>query len=147
MDSYITHFSTLQPPLSPNKEEVLMFEEFCREKKRVLLLGYTKELMHLATIAVDLNPPPHHNVQQGDWFDIEGNFDAIIGDGVLNLVGGDLVDHLSTLSNNICIRFFTERMSSMKYATIFSSNLKVLLPTTVTPTQDKCVMLTWNFKN
>jgi len=158
MDSYISHFSTLQPPLSPNQEEVKMYEEFCEGK--VLLLGYTKELMHLASAAVDLNPPENTSenisentfentsdpkIKKGDWFHINERFDTIIGDGVLNLVGGDLIDHLKTLSNRICIRFFTERIDTMKYATIFSSNLKIMLPTSITPTQDKCVMLKWNF--
>lgn len=145
MNSYITHFSTLQPPLSPNQEEVKIYEEFCEGK--VLLLGYTKELMRLATVSVDLNPPEnaHSQTRKGDWFDITERFDTIIGDGVLNLVGGDLLDHLKTLSNRICIRFFTEKIETMKYATIFSSNLKIMLPSSITPTQDKCVMLKWNF--
>lgn len=147
MQTYTNHFANLQPPLSPNEEEVELYRKFCDGKEKVLLLGYTKELIALCSVAVDLNPPEGVNakVKKGNWFDISEQFDCIIGDGVLNLVGGDLITHLQTLSPNICIRFFTQKLPSMKYATIFSSNLKILLPTSITKTQDKCVMLTWNF--
>ncbi len=152
MQNDVLHFSTLMPPLSPNEYEVKIYKQFTKPYKNILLLGYTKELLPFCTQAIDINPPLYDHIirslyqekiSKGDWFHITGKYDCIIADGVLNLVGGSLMDHLKTLSDNIMIRFFTKKLPHMKYATIFADTLNVLIPNEIIYTQEGCVMLMW----
>jgi hypothetical protein len=150
MDS--NHFSNLFPPLSPNEKEVSLYEELIGGgtfESSVLLLGYTKELLGLATTALDINPPVPSNpkIKTGDWFNIAEHYDVIIGDGVLNLVGGNLVEHLSKHCSKLIIRFFDEKLERMKYATHFRDNTPMLKPGAEYETQKSCRMLVWNFSN
>lgn len=139
------HFNNLQPPLAPNSAEVQIYQEYLLGDS-VLLLGYTKEMCHLASKSVDLNPPADRpDVTTGNWFEIEDHFDTVIGDGVLNLVGGSLVSYLSDKTRRLIIRFFTDKIDGMKYATFFRHNTDFLLPDHIIDTQDKCKILIWNF--
>jgi len=139
------HFDNLRPPLSPDQSEVRLYEEYVRGPS-ILLLGYTKELSHLASDSIDLNPPAERtDVTKGNWFEIKGSYDTIIGDGVLNLVGGSLVEYLSHRTKRLVIRFFTEKIEGMKYATFFRHNTSFLLPDHIIDTKDKCRLLIWNF--
>jgi hypothetical protein len=139
------HFNNLKPPLAPNEYEVEIYKQYINHN--TLLLGYTKQLIDLCSSAIDLNPPisPNPKVLQGDWFAIKDYYDVIIGDGVLNLVGGDLVEYLSTHCNILVIRFFTNKIQGMKYATYFRSNTNFLLPDVIIDTQDSCKILVWHF--
>lgn len=142
------HFSTLKPPLAPNYAEVNLYRQEVYGSQRTLLLGYTKELLSLCDTAIDINPPIEVKsiVTCGDWFDIKDHYDVIIGDGVLNLVGGSLVRHLfeKGCCNKLVIRFFTEKIEGMKYATYFQHNTDMIMPNEVIKTQDKCVLLIWH---
>ena len=154
MDSYVNHFSTLLPPLAPNEREVQIYENLIGDAKRVLLLGYTKQLLHLSTEAIDLNPPADANgvkITKGNWFDIPLNsgdrYDVIIGDGVLNLVGGSLIEHLSKCCSKLVIRFFTEKIEGMKYATYFKNNISMPEPSgPEIETQKSCKIMVWEFR-
>ena len=148
----IDHFNNLQPPLSPNADEVAIFKSEIANTPYgygSLLLGYTKELLPICDFAMDLNPPRetrYHSVIRENWFDIDENrYDVIVGDGVLNLVGGELVQHLSTRCNKLVIRFFTHKLPQMKYATLFRHNTNFLLPDQIIETQPYCKILIWKF--
>lgn len=149
-----SHFSTLHPPFSPNVHEVYKYKSYIPDwADKVLLLGFTKELLPLATHFVDVSdPPPEYNIQnkkflKGDWFDIEDHYDVIIGDGVINLTGGKLISHLSDKCEILIIRFFTDKIDGMKYATNFRLNTPFLLPDIVIDTQRSCKLLVWIFNN
>ena len=147
MISDLNHFNNLSPPLSPNNQEIQIYEKYCENTEKILLLGYTKELMHLCTNAMDINPPNNPKIIKQDWFTISTFHDTIIGDGVLNLVGGDLVGYLSKYCNTLIIRFFTEKINTMKYATNFRDNTSFLLPDLIIDTQPKCKILIWKFSH
>ncbi len=86
------------PPLRPCAEDVFLYEQCLRPSDRTLLLGVTPELMHLADVAVDNNAKviegavghPRAVPLLGDWGDLpfHSAFDAIIGDGCLNVFQG-----------------------------------------------------------
>jgi len=143
----IDHFSNLSPPLCPNELEISIYSQYILPESRTLLLGYTKELYGLCDEAIDLNLPlgSDQKLIQGNWFEIDRFYDTIIGDGVLNLVGGELVEHLSTHCKRLVVRFFTEKIPGMRYATNFRSNTPFLLPDVVIESQPKCKILIWNF--
>lgn len=144
---YNNHFSKLVPPLAPNETEVALYDNLIgQNRERVLLLGYTKQLLHLSTEALDLNPPPESKVAKGNWFDIAEPYDVIIGDGVLNLVGGSLVEHLKRFCSKLIIRFFTDKIEGMKYATYFKNNTVILEPSREIETQKSCKILVWEFQ-
>lgn len=109
----VDHFSSLRPPLSPNDLEVQIYTSYCRSstishfEPTVLLLGYTKQLLHLSTVAMDLSPPNYMScIIKQDWFSIDKFYNVIIGDGVLNLVGGKLVEHLSKYCDTLGIDLY-----------------------------------------
>ncbi len=88
------------------------------------------------------------NTIKQDLFTIDKFYNTIIGDGVLNLVGGSLVEYFFTnkLCDTLIIRFFTEKIDGMKYATYFSHNTNFKIsPNIVIDTQAKCQILIWYF--
>ena len=144
----IDHFNNLNPPLCPNNDEITVYKKHLGTGKK-LLLGYTKQLINLCDDAMDLNPPANliSSIIKQDWFTITDFYDTIIGDGVLNLVGGKLVQYLSTHCNTLIIRFFTDKIDGMKYATNFRNNTIFMLPDTIIHTQPSCKILIWKFQN
>jgi len=147
MDTYVSHFENLTPPLSPNDIEVSIYKDLIGDSSDVLLLGYTKELLFLATTAVDLSyTGTNPKVKIGNWFDIVERHDVIIGDGVLNLAGDKLLGHLLGLCKcMLIIRFFTKKLKGMRYATYFRGNMSPLIPPPdlVFKTQESCEILVW----
>lgn len=139
------HFNNLPLPLYPDPKEVSIYEQYTTSSNNILLLGYTKQLIHLSTKAIDLNPINDTIIKQ-DWFSVNEHYDIIIGDGVLNLVGGELVSHLSKYCNILIIRFFTDKIEGMKYATNFKFNTSFLLPDVIIDTNPSCKVLIWHFR-
>jgi hypothetical protein len=139
------HFNNLPLPLYPDPKEVSIYEQYTTSSNNILLLGYTKQLIHLSTKAIDLNPINDTIIKQ-DWFSVNEHYDIIIGDGVLNLVGGELVTHLSKYCNTLIIRFFTDKIEGMKYATNFKFNTSFLLPDVIIDTNPSCKILIWHFR-
>lgn len=148
------HFNSLTPPLSPNQDEIEIYQKYITDHNEILLLGYTKELIKFADISVDLNFPENLNALddieliKDDWFNIPNygkKYGTIIGDGVLNLVGGSLVERLRRSCDRLIIRFFTSKINGMKYATYFAHNTNFLLPDKIIDTQESCKILMWNF--
>jgi SAM-dependent methyltransferase len=81
-------------PLRPSPEDVSHFRDQLFPGSHTLLLGVTKELQPYATIAVDNNlkavQANSTTAIFGDWADLpfESEFDAVIGDGCLNIFQG-----------------------------------------------------------
>lgn len=81
-------------PLRPSPEDVKHFADQLSSSMRVLLLGVTPELQPYATIAIDNNLSAVQTNPKiavfGDWSDLpfESEFDAVIGDGCLNIFQG-----------------------------------------------------------
>ena len=158
------YYNNLVPPLSPNESEIEIYTQFVNKVKNdndnenenenenkqntCLLLGYTKELIHLCDLSMDINPPEisDQKTVRGDWFTINSYYDIIIGDGSINLAGGDLVKHLSQYCGLLVVRFFTEKIPVMKYATKFRINTPFLLPDQIIETQNSCKILIWDFR-
>ena len=87
-------FDEWTAPLRPSAEDVELFRNQLRQHSTTLLLGVTRELQSLATIAVDHNPEvvEMHRAHAvlGDWGELPfgATFDAVIGDGCLNVFQG-----------------------------------------------------------
>lgn len=117
------HWRNLSPPLSPNKLEVELYEKYVEGRGPVCLLGMTKELAHLCEYMVDLNPSQQERpVIKSDWRDFNGIADVIIGDGVLNLSGMDLVPKLLSRCDLLVCRVFLRKLEGMKYAKHFPND-------------------------
>lgn len=147
------HYNNLIPPLAPNSSEIEIYNRYVKQiktdnKKTCLLLGFTKELIDLSDVAIDIDPPPNSNAKiiTDDWFNINTYYDIIIGDGCINMVGGKLIEHLSQFCGTLVIRFFMDKLSEMKYATRFRHNTPFLLPDEIIETQPSCKILIWHFK-
>lgn len=136
------HWQNLQPPLSPNSYEVSLFSMLTEHHDNICLLGMTKQLIPLCNVAVDLYPIDLQiDTIKGDWNNITTKYDAIIGDGVLNLAGLQLVDHLLKYSNTVVCRVFLDKLPGMKYATHFPQifpNAKYIIET-----QPNIVIVKW----
>ena len=87
-------FNEWTAPLRPSLEDVEMFRSLLDSDSKILLLGVTAELQALATVAVDNNPQAIQTTRAhailGDWGDLPfgPEFDAVIGDGSLNVFQG-----------------------------------------------------------
>lgn len=136
------HWQNLRPPLSPNEDEVRIYEDECRGKGPVCLLGMTKELVHICDYMVDMNPIPQPKpVLAREWKDFDGLAEAIIGDGVLNLAGPELVPILLKKCDTLVCRVFTKKLEGMKYATHFPDHFPGAKR--ILQTQPHVVMVSW----
>jgi hypothetical protein len=80
----------------------------------------TKELVPLCNCAVDLNPIPISKPTiKCNWNDLTGEYHSIIGDGVINLAGMELVEKMLKISKRFIARVFMKKQPGMKYATFF----------------------------
>jgi len=116
------HWQNLKPPLAPKEDEVKIYESLC-ESGPVVMLGMTKELVHLCEYMVDLNPIPQKKpVVKSEWAGFQGLAGTIIGDGVLNLAGPGLVDDLLPRCDRMACRVFLRKLEGMKYAMHFPTS-------------------------
>ena len=137
------HWQNLKPPLAPNDYEVKLFKFHTNGLHPVCLLGMTKELIPLCDYMVDLNPIQQNKpVIQSDWQNLDKQSSVIIGDGVLNLAGLELIDHLLKLTDKIICRVFLKKLDGMKYAQHFPN--KFLGAKLVIPTQENIAMVVWS---
>jgi hypothetical protein len=136
------HWQNLTPPLAPNPEEVKIYEGLC-EQGPVVMLGMTKELVHICEYMVDLNPIPQTKpVVKSEWADFNGLAGTIIGDGVLNLAGLSLVDKLMPICDRIVCRVFLKKLEGMKYATHFPTSFPG--SSRITHTQPGVAIVVWD---
>lgn len=88
-----------------------------------MLLGNTRLLMPLCTVAMDSDPfIDDPRVVQQDWTTNTNRYDVIIGDGVLNFTA-ELADELLHMASRNCgtfvVRAFSERLPIMRIADNF----------------------------
>lgn len=136
------HWQNLTPPLCPNDYEVEIYKHHAKGQGSVCLLGMTQKLQFLCDFMVDLNPI-HQNkpVIKCDWNDLNEYAEVVIGDGVINLEGIQLIDKLLKKYNKIICRVFIKKFPWMKYATHFPNEFpKSKL---VIPTQKDIVIVIW----
>jgi hypothetical protein len=137
------HWQNLKPPLSPNEYEIELFKLHINGLHPVCLLGMTKELIPLCDFMVDINPIPQNKpIIKLDWKDLDKKSSVIIGDGVLNLAGIELIDHLLKLTDKIVCRVFLKKLEDMKYAQYFPQ--KFLGAELIIPTQENIIMVIWD---
>ena len=137
------YWQNLQPPLAPNAYEVELFKLHTNGLHPVCLLGMTKELIPLCDYMVDLNPIPQNKpIIQSDWKNLNKESSVIIGDGVLNLAGLELINCLLKLTTKIVCRVFLKKFNGMKYAQHFHTEF--LGASLVIPTQENISIVIWN---
>lgn len=142
------HWSNLTPPLSPSEADVLIYKHW-RHVGSTLLLGHTKELLHLADVAVDLNPIGNEpKVMQGDWTMNGMMFTNIICDGGLTL-SKDLCDRTLTMASKNCMifisRVFHGKLPGMKYATHFPTDIDFTIKPSVSMILSDYTFFRWDF--
>ena len=102
----------------------------------------TKELQHLCDYMIDLHPIKQTKpVIKKNWNSFNEYVGCIIGDGVLNLEGLQLVDKLISKCDKLICRVFLEKFSWMKYAKHFPKefvNAKFVIPT-----QENICVVVW----
>lgn len=143
----IQHWQNLQPPLCPNSYEIEIYSHHTKGLKPICLLGMTKELQFICDYMIDLHPIKQNKpVYKKDWKEFNDNAEAIIGDGVLNLEGLELVNLLYSKCKKLIFRVFTKKFDWMKYACYFPKEFpKANL---VIPTQKDIVMVVYeNFNS
>ena len=138
----VDHWQNLKPPLSPNEYEIEIYRHYTKGHKPICLLGTTKELIGLCDYMVDLNPTEKSKpVVKCDWKNFNDFSEVVIGDGVLNLVGIDLVYHLLKNSKKVVCRVFLKKLEGMKYAQYFPSEF--IDAKLVIPTQKNVAIVVW----
>jgi hypothetical protein len=136
------HWQNRPPPLAPNQEEVDLYRALVESKSPICLLGMTKELVELCDLAVDLNPIEIGKpTLKADWNELTGRFGAVIGDGVINLAGVELVDRMLAVADRFVARVFMEKQPGMKYARVFPTAFPEA--SSVTITQPNIAMVMW----
>jgi hypothetical protein len=142
MDQDHEYWQNLEYPKKPNPTEVELFTDYSFGS--VLLLGETKALQPHCTEAVDIFPSGF--AKQGDWFSLDKHYNTIIGDGVINITGMDLVDALRSKCDRLIIRVFgpeLEHKYLWKYAKYFPDTFPGALE--VFETQPGCRFVIWDF--
>jgi hypothetical protein len=136
------HWLNLKPPLAPNRHEVALFSEFCKNRSPVLMLGLTKQLRHLCDMMVDLNKiEAEKPLLQKNWLELNQKAEVIIADGSLNLAGFELVPRMMGLCFRFVCRVFTRKHEGMKYANFFPKEFAGSKE--IIPTQDGVVMVVY----
>lgn len=143
----ITHWHGKSPPMAPNLEEIEIYQKEIGTRSPVYLLGMTKELMDFCDTAIDLNPVPcTKNVLQMDWRAMKNlHSQVVLGDGVLNLVGLDLLNVVENITERFVSRVFLKKQPWMKYATYFPENFPGC--SKIIQTQPEIAIIVWDFKS
>jgi hypothetical protein len=137
------HWHGKNPPYSPNEEEIKIYKNLIKDHP-VCLLGMTKELLPFCDLAVDLNPISIDKpTLKEDWNNLTGDFGTIIGDGVINLEGFQLVDKMSLICKRLVCRIFMEKLPNMKYAAFFPKEFPKA--NVIMETQQNIVIVVWEF--
>lgn len=137
------HWVNLKPPLSPNDYEIEIYRHHIKGLKPVCLLGTTKKLIPLCDFMVDLSPSDNleKEVLKCDWRSFGKFSEVVVGDGVLNLEGQDLVYDLLKFTKKVICRVFLKKLEGMKYAKYFPNSF--LDAELVIPTQENVVIAIW----
>jgi hypothetical protein len=141
--------------MSPDAADVAMYAELldCDAPgvdTSVLLLGNTPALFPLCTAALDIDPfIDDPRVSMGDWRDNTTTFDAMVGDGVVNLdesLAHAIVDMAARYSRRLVVRSFTRRLPPMRIATFFPapSDFRIV-PNTIRESDEGYAFYRWDF--
>lgn len=119
----ISYWGTLVPPLAPSDEDVSVFLSQIVGKKTVLL-GCTKQLMPISSVAIDSDPYYEDpKIIISNWQDYIPECDTVIGDGVFNIVdqsvADDIVQLASQSSKRLVVRSFIRKEPIMRLAFSF----------------------------
>lgn len=118
------YWLSLNPPLSPSENDVEIFKSYLISGT-TLLLGCTKELIHLTNVQMDLEPfdfAPKPIIQ--DWITNTNPYTNMIGDGVLNFtkeICDGVLEMASKHSKKLIVRSFNRKMDIMRIANYFPS--------------------------
>ena len=137
------HWHSMLPPLSPDDKDIAIYKQAIGDLSPVYLLGMTKQLVELCDVAVDLFPIEIGKPTiQSNWLDLDVRAGAVIGDGVINLAGFDLIDHMLSISERFICRVFMAKQPGMKYATFFPTEFPH--NPTIISTQKDIAILIWD---
>jgi hypothetical protein len=141
--------------MSPDAADVAMYAELidCDAlgvDTSVLLLGNTPALFALCTAALDIDPfIDDPRVSVGDWRDNTTTFDAMVGDGVVNLdesLAHAIVDMAARYSRRLVVRSFTRRLPPMRIASFFPAPGDFrIAPNTVRESDEGYAFYRWDF--
>lgn len=114
------YWGTLTPPLAPDKDDIDIYARYLLGDN-VLLLGCTKQLMPLSTIALDIDPYySDEKIQIGSWSENTHIVNTIIGDGCFNIIDNKevnlIVDMAGRTSKRLIVRSFIKHSPIMKVA-------------------------------
>ena len=113
---------TFPHPYGPSDEDVQLYKNYMIEGTS-LLLGCTRQLVHLTNNQMDIDPfLDAPSVIIGDWAQNTTYYDNIIGDGVVNFTK-ELEEKLLKMSSKYCKRFivraFNYKLDKMRIAANF----------------------------
>jgi hypothetical protein len=141
--------------MSPDAADVAMYAELLDSDAlgvdtSVLLLGNTLALFPLCTAALDIDPfIDDPRVSVGDWRDNTKTFDAMVGDGVVNLdesLAHAIVDMAARYSRRLVVRSFTRRLPPMRIASFFPAPGDFrIAPNTVRESDEGYAFYRWDF--
>lgn len=122
MHNDIAYWTSHVPPAAPSVEDVAVYKEHL-VGSNILLLGSTKQLLDLCTVAYDLCPKyDDARIIDRNWATIDSQFDTIIGDGAL-CFGKEfslaLLDTISKHCKRLVLRSFIQPPVKPKYATFW----------------------------
>lgn len=115
-----SYWGSLIPPLAPSSNDVKIFLDNIIGDN-VLLLGCTKSLLPISSIALDQDPYySDSKIVIGDWLENTICVDTIIGDGCMNILTQDDANNLVSMAKNhssrLIIRSFISYFPIMKVA-------------------------------
>lgn len=136
-------------PLAPNTSDIETYVDLIGSASTRLLLGNTKALMPLCTVAMDTEPfLDDPRVITQDWTTNTLNYDVIFGDGVLNFTQ-ELTESLLTMASSHSSRFiaraFSRRLPIMRVADFFPTATDFSLPPALVIERDEYRFYVWNF--
>lgn len=116
-------------------------------------MGYDEDLLRLSDTAIsthkDFLPCTeiYDKVKMRSFYNIDKYYDVIMGDGVINFCGSEIVDYVSRWCGTFVVRFFVSKETEkMKYFDYFLRNTHFRLPDEIFDSQPNCKILVWNFK-
>ena len=142
------YWASLVPPLSPSPEDVKIFKGELLNGT-TLLLGCTREIIHLSDYQMDLDPLDFvTNPLVQDWTTNTTCYTNIIGDGVLNL-SKQLCDDILDMCSKNCYKFtarcFNRKMDIMRVAEHFPGVDDFIIKPNGVKTFDDYTFYTWTF--
>jgi hypothetical protein len=142
------YWVSLNPPLCPSDKDVDIFKSHLIPGT-TLLLGCTKQLIHLSDTQMDLEPfdfIPNPIVQ--DWVTNTDPYTNIIGDGVFNFTK-ELCDGVLEMASKNCkkliVRSFNRKMDIMRIADNFPTIEDFKIKPTLVHRFDDYTFYVWDF--